>query len=177
MDIGILFVSTDNRVVYANPAFSRIWMIDAATRLIDARPEDVLAHCMTAGLLPERPPGVTVDLALVGAPANADRPLSDAAGLHLYGTEAPVVQSLPGADRELAPGLSEAMVRFAVRHEYARSVEDVLARRSRQLFLDARHAASIAPRVAVLLAEELGDGFDADRSLEERLLAEQFVTG
>jgi glycerol-3-phosphate dehydrogenase len=137
--------------------------------------EDVLAHCMTRGLLPARSAGVTVSLALVGAPADADRPLSDAPGLHLYGTEGPVVQSLPGADRELAPGLSEAMIRFAVRHEYARSVEDVLARRSRQLFLDARHAASIAPRVAVLLAEELGDGFDADRSLEEfARLAERY---
>jgi glycerol-3-phosphate dehydrogenase len=143
--------------------------------------EDVLAHCMTTDLLPKRSAGITADLALVGAPAEADRPagadrsLSDAAGLHLYGTEAPVVRSLPGADRELAPGLSEAMVRFAVRHEYARSVEDVLARRSRQLFLDARHAASIAPRVAVLLAEELGDGFDADRSLGEfTLLAERY---
>jgi glycerol-3-phosphate dehydrogenase len=138
--------------------------------------EDVLAHCMSAGLLPKRAAGVTVGLALVGAPAEGHRPLSDAPGLHLYGTEAAAVQALPGADRELAPGLSEAMVRFAVRHEYARSVEDVLARRSRQLFLDASHAASIAPRVAALLAEELGDRFDADRSLGEfTRLAERYA--
>jgi glycerol-3-phosphate dehydrogenase len=138
--------------------------------------EDVLAHCMANDLLPRRPAGITAALALVGAPAGADRPLSDAPGLHLYGTEAPVVQSLPGADRELAPGLSEAMVRFAVRHEYARSVEDVLARRSRQLFLDARLAASIARRVAEVLDEELGDGFDADRSLGEfARLAQRYV--
>ncbi|HET9664518.1 MAG TPA: EAL domain-containing protein, partial [Burkholderiales bacterium] len=44
MDIGILFVSTDDRVVYANPAFSRIWMIEPAAKLIDSRPEDVLAR-------------------------------------------------------------------------------------------------------------------------------------
>ena len=138
--------------------------------------EDVLAHCMTAGLLPRRAAGVTASLALVGAPARADRPLSEAPGLHLYGTEAAAVQSLPGADRELAPGLSEAMVRFAVRREYARSVEDVLARRSRLLFLDARQAAAIACRVAELVAEERGDGWDADRSLREfRRLAERYV--
>ena len=57
---------------------------------------------------------------------------------------------------ELAPGVSEAMVRFAVRHEYARCVEDVLARRSRLLFLDARLAKSLAPRVGVIVSEETG---------------------
>jgi glycerol-3-phosphate dehydrogenase len=55
----------------------------------------------------------------------------------------------------LAPGLTEAMVRFAARYEYARTVEDVLARRARILFLDARLAASLAPRVADILVEEL----------------------
>jgi glycerol-3-phosphate dehydrogenase len=108
-----------------------------------------------------------VALALVGAPRASTHALSEAPGLHLYGTEAPLVQALAGAERELAPGLSEAMVRFAARHEYARSVEDVLARRSRLLFLDARLAAQVAPRVAALLEEELGDGFDAARSLRE----------
>jgi hypothetical protein len=41
--------------------------------------------------------------------------------------------------------LTEAMVRFAARFEYARTVEDVLARRSRLLFLDARKAIDMAP--------------------------------
>jgi glycerol-3-phosphate dehydrogenase len=67
------------------------------------------------------------------------------------------------------------MVRFAARFEYARTVEDVLARRSRLLFLDARLAAESAPRVAALLAEELGAGFDAARSLAEfQRLAERY---
>jgi len=60
--------------------------------------------------------------------------------------------------------LSEAMVRFAVRHEYARTVEDVLARRSRWLFLDAAAATSVADDVAAIMAEELAAeptaGFD-----------------
>jgi len=46
----------------------------------------------------------------------------------------------------------------------ARSVEDVLARRCRLLFLDARRAAAVADAVAALLAEELGAGFDAAAS-------------
>ncbi len=48
------------------------------------------------------------------------------------------------------------MVRFAVRYEYARTVEDVLARRSRLLFLDARLAASLAPAVGEIVAQETG---------------------
>jgi glycerol-3-phosphate dehydrogenase len=48
------------------------------------------------------------------------------------------------------------MVRFAARYEYALTVEDVLSRRSRLLFLDAALAASLAPRVAAILAEETG---------------------
>jgi glycerol-3-phosphate dehydrogenase len=51
-------------------------------------------------------------------------------------------------------GLTEGMVRYAVRHEHACTVEDVLARRWRALFLDARQAAALAPAVARILAEE-----------------------
>lgn len=47
-----------------------------------------------------------------------------------------------------------------VRHEMARTVEDVLARRSRSLLLDARAAMEAAPAVASLLARELGRGPD-----------------
>jgi glycerol-3-phosphate dehydrogenase len=45
---------------------------------------------------------------------------------------------------------------WAARHEMARTVEDVLARRTRSLLLDARASADIAPAVAALLAGELG---------------------
>ena len=75
--------------------------------------------------------------------------------LIVAGTAA-VIEMLPGSSIWLADGLSEAMVRFAARFEYARTVEDVLARRSRMLFLDALQAAELAPRVAALLQEELG---------------------
>ena len=63
---------------------------------------------------------------------------------------------LPGADTILTDGLSEAMVRFAARYEYAVRVEDMLARRSRLLFLDARLAASLAARVGEILHQETG---------------------
>jgi glycerol-3-phosphate dehydrogenase len=44
----------------------------------------------------------------------------------------------------------------AVRRESARSVEDVLARRTRALFLNAKAAAQMTPRVAQIVANELG---------------------
>ena len=127
-----------------------------------AMAEDVLAACFRAGLLPERPAGVTRTLRLVGAPppAASTPPLSAPPGLHLYGTEAAVVAALPGATHELLPGFTEAMVRFAVRREFARTVEDVLARRSRWLFLDAAAAAGVADDVAAIMAEELAGDRD-----------------
>lgn len=120
--------------------------------------EDVLAQCADEGLLERRPGGITSSLVLVGGeiPKGVPADLSARPGLHLYGSEAAAVQALPGADRVLGGGLTEAMVRFAVRHEYARTVEDVLARRSRLLFLDARLALQLAPAVAELLQEETG---------------------
>jgi glycerol-3-phosphate dehydrogenase len=48
------------------------------------------------------------------------------------------------------------MVRFGARAEYARTVEDMLARRSRMLFLDARQAGELGSRVAQILHEETG---------------------
>ena len=129
-----------------------------------AMAEDVLAECFHIGRLPARPAGVTVHLPLVGAPAESavKHSMNQSQGLHSYGTDAPAVAELPGSDVWLIEGLSEAMVRFAARFEYARTVEDVLARRSRLLFLDARKAAELAPRVAEILAEELGQDAHLD---------------
>jgi glycerol-3-phosphate dehydrogenase len=133
-----------------------------------AMAEDVLDACFRAGLLAARPAGVTRHLRLVGAPAPGTPclPLSAPPGLHLYGSDAETVMSLPGATREILPGFTEAMVRFAARYEMARTVEDVLARRSRWLFLDAAAAAAAAHPVAAILAEELGPSFDAAASAE-----------
>jgi glycerol-3-phosphate dehydrogenase len=123
-----------------------------------AMAEDVLDACFASGALPRRPGGVTVHLPLVGAPPNGvvQHSMHLPQGLHSYGTEADFIHTLPGADQWLADGLSIAMVRFAIRYEYADTVEDVLARRSRLLFLDARTAAAIAPQVATILQQELG---------------------
>lgn len=121
-----------------------------------AMAEDVLDRCFRGGLLPARRGGLTENHRLIGAPdAGApSTPLHQAPGLHLYGDEAPDVLRCPGADREIGLGLTEAMVRHAARSEYSHTVEDVLARRWRALFLDASAAAAMAPAVADILADE-----------------------
>jgi diguanylate cyclase (GGDEF)-like protein/PAS domain S-box-containing protein len=53
MDIGILFVSHVGRVVYSNPAFTRIWMIAPGTRLIGRTPQEVLAASACSLARPE----------------------------------------------------------------------------------------------------------------------------
>jgi glycerol-3-phosphate dehydrogenase len=146
-----------------------------------AMAEDVLEHAFGAGLLPHRPDSATAYLPLVGAPRHSAESLTQSPGEHLYGTEAELLRCLPGADRWMwrdgGGGLSEAMVRFAARFEMARSVEDVLARRSRLLFLDAAQAEAVADEVGALLAEELGAGFDAVKSVVEfKVLALQYRT-
>ena len=52
--------------------------------------------------------------------------------------------------------IRKSQVAWAVRQEYARTVEDFLARRTRALFLDARESLEMAPIVAELMAKELG---------------------
>jgi glycerol-3-phosphate dehydrogenase len=123
-----------------------------------AMAEDVLEKCATRHLLERTRAGVTANLVLIGGddlPAGRPR-ICDAQGLHSYGSEAAAVAALPGAGRELGAGLTEAMVRFAARNEYARTVEDVLARRWRLLFLDAGLAATLAGEVGAILQQENG---------------------
>jgi len=136
-----------------------------------AMAEDVLQQCFDAGRLPSRAGGQSARHRLVGAPLRASVPIHAAPGWHLYGTEAERVRALPGADQSLGLGLQAAMVRFAVRCEHALTVEDVLARRWRALFLDAAQAARMAGTVASILREE---GVSDPRTDDFLALAERY---
>jgi glycerol-3-phosphate dehydrogenase len=72
-----------------------------------AMAEDVLEKCFEAGLLARQPAGATRDLRLIAAPLQGSTatPLSAAPGLHLYGTEAGLVASLPGEAHHLGGGI------------------------------------------------------------------------
>lgn len=52
--------------------------------------------------------------------------------------------------------IHKMQVIWAVQHEMARTVEDVLSRRTRALLLDAAESMRIAPKVAQIMAKELG---------------------
>jgi glycerol-3-phosphate dehydrogenase len=82
--------------------------------------------------------------------------------LYIYGTDIPEILQLQKNEPELKEKLhpnyeyTMAEVAWAIRSEMARSIDDVLARRVRLLFLDARAAIDSCEKVADLLAKELG---------------------
>jgi glycerol-3-phosphate dehydrogenase len=85
----------------------------------------------------------------------------------------------PSLADPIVPGLSYRLfeVALAARFELARTVEDVLARRTRALFLDARGAAQAAPKVAAILARELGrdQAWRDDQIREFQRLCQNYV--
>jgi glycerol-3-phosphate dehydrogenase len=119
--------------------------------------EDAVDHAATLAKLDDRP-CVTRTLPIHGRVTDADQ----FAGLAVYGSDAQAVQQLADAAPDLARlvhprlAVTAAQVTWAARFEMARTVDDVLARRTRALFLDARTAVEAAPEVARLLAAELG---------------------
>lgn len=82
--------------------------------------------------------------------------------LRIHGSDALAIEELIRERPEFAPPLHPALpihgghVVWAARRECARTIEDVLARRTRALFLDTAAALAMAPEVARLLALELG---------------------
>jgi len=104
-------------------------------------------------------PSATAHLPLRGAGPDLP-PRGDP--LRVYGTDGAALRALTAARPDLAGRLDArlpylaAQVVYAARHEMALTVEDVLARRTRALFLDVEAARASAPLVAKLLAAELG---------------------
>jgi glycerol-3-phosphate dehydrogenase len=133
--------------------------------------EDCVNQAATLALLPEAP-SVTRHLKIHGYHQNAEK-FED---LEVYGSDAPPIQDLirerPALAARLSPALSycEAEVIWAVRWEMARTVEDVLARRTRLLQLNSGAAVASAPRVAELMAAELGRGDEWRRNQVDAFL-------
>lgn len=116
--------------------------------------DDALQQCVATGLLSADTAQCATDALFLGAV------LPEA---HFgYGARYADVLQLDGADNWLIPAehegdgcaVSEAMVRHAVRFEMACTVEDVLARRRRLLFLDAAKAVQVARAVADIMRGE-----------------------
>ncbi len=117
--------------------------------------EETVSRAAEACGLPERP-SRTRDLHLHGW---TDRVTDDI--WRVYGAEAPrlkeLLQEQANWAEPLHPGLPYLAVQvvWAVREEMARTLEDVLSRRTRALVLDARAALAAAPKVADLMGSEL----------------------
>lgn len=130
--------------------------------------EDTVNEAAELARLPERP-SPTRTLRIHGYDADAKR----FGALAVHGSDAERIRDLWHADASLAEPLDAALpytraeVLWAARMEMARTVEDILARRCRALFLNAAAAVRMAPAVASLMAQELG----RDRRWEEAQIA------
>src|SRR5580692_2705509 len=124
--------------------------------------QDTIDHAANVAGLP-KVSSRTLDLKLHGW---TDQVAGIAESERVYGTDLPMIQQLskddPALEQLLHPRLPYRFLEvvWAARYEMARTVEDVLARRTRALFLDARAAIEAAPAVAALLAKELGRSND-----------------
>jgi len=115
-------------------------------------------------------PCVTADLPIHGFHRNAEC-FGD---LAIYGSDAPALQSLIRERPEYAERIHLRMphvvgeIVWAARHEMARTVEDFLSRRTRSLLLGAKLSIEMSPKVAQVMAAELG----RDAAWAERQVAE-----
>jgi len=119
--------------------------------------EDCVNRAAALGHLPYRR-CITATLPIHGHSS----PRSEVDPLAVYGSDAVAIRELQESNARYAQQLhpdyafTAAEVVWAVRHEMARTVEDVLSRRIRILLLNAKAAATMARPAAALMAQELG---------------------
>lgn len=139
--------------------------------------EDTVDQAAVIGGLPDR------ECVTAGLPLHGHQEQGLSRRFAVYGTDAPAIEALEAEAPEMARWIASALqisaaqVVWAVREEMARSVEDVLARRTRALFLDARAALDAAEPVASVMATELGrdDRWASDQVEAFRKIAETFL--
>ena len=119
--------------------------------------EDTVNQAAILAGLDERP-CITPTLRLHGWRDNVESEKS----FNIYGIDWSAVRQLINENPIFAERLHEnlpyttAEVIWAIRHEMACTVEDILSRRTRALLLDAKASVAIAPKIAALMASELG---------------------
>jgi glycerol-3-phosphate dehydrogenase len=140
--------------------------------------EDTVNEAAELARLPERP-CLTGTLRIHGFHQHAH----ESGELGIYGADAPALADLQRTDASLGEPLDPSLpytgahVIWAVRTEMARTVEDVLARRCRALFLNAAAAARMATAVAALMARELGrdEAWQREEIAAFQALARQYL--
>jgi glycerol-3-phosphate dehydrogenase len=100
---------------------------------------------------------------------------------YFYGSDASLIkQQINGTANEW---ISECLqihamqVKWAVENEMARTVEDVLSRRTRALLLDAKESIRICRQVAAIMAEALGrdNAWIEEEVAQYTALAQQYI--
>jgi glycerol-3-phosphate dehydrogenase len=128
--------------------------------------EDLINTAQSVGGLPERA-CISHSLPIHGYDYNSDW----SNPLHVYGTDIEKIHKLDEAGNESLSDqlhLTKNQISWAVREEMAMTVEDILARRSRALFLNAEASLALAPKVAQIIAKEAGHDQDwIDQQLKE----------
>lgn len=121
--------------------------------------EDIINKAIKTGKLPEKS-CVTQHLLIHGNKLTTS--LDRENHLYIYGSDIPKIielqQNYPELKEKVHPDHEYTMAEiiWAIRYEMARTIDDILARRVRLLFLDARAAIQSSEKVARLLAQELG---------------------
>lgn len=140
--------------------------------------QDTINKAISLGKLPQKDCR-TKHLPIHGSEGSAD----DAHHPSIYGTDQKAIEQLivssPELGEKLHPRLEflKAEVVWAVKNEMARTVEDVLARRVRILFLDAKAAQDVAPYVAEVLSQYLDktEAWKTSQIEEFTHLANQYI--
>ena len=139
--------------------------------------EDCVDHAITLGKLPEEP-CATKNLKIHGYRKDTN----DLGDLWVYGSDADAIRQIAARDPHLGEPLHPALpyigaeVVWATHQEMARTVEDVLSRRTRALLLNAQAAIELALPVARIMASELRRSEDwiQQQVSEFRTLASQY---
>jgi len=140
--------------------------------------EDVIDRAIKENGLPHKECN-TQHLHIHGYKLNVDRSNFN----YVYGSDLEKIKELEKETPELAGKLhpdydyNRSEVVWAVREEMALTVEDVLARRLRALFLDARAAVDMAPEVASIMAKEMGKDseWEKNQTTEFTKLAQNYL--
>jgi glycerol-3-phosphate dehydrogenase len=140
--------------------------------------EDVINTVAKTGHLPQKK-SVTRNLKIHGYKKNVD--LKNP--MYFYGSDEEKILHLAKSETGLNEYVSEklkviaAQVVWSARNEMARTVEDILSRRTRCLLLDAKESIAMAPKVASLMAKELAydKQWEENQVKEYKELASQYL--
>lgn len=140
--------------------------------------EDVITKAIEVSSLPDHP-CITKTLPLHGF----TKEVNSSHFQSLYGTDIAILDAFIQKEKKLSklihPRLPYKLceVVFSIRKEMARTVEDVLARRTRSLLLDAKASIEASPVIAGILAKELNKSSDWENEqvAEYNQLAKRYI--